>query len=162
MRTDTTRRTGETTCITSHSCCSQLRRILTARPGDRRPRRRRSLKHDEQRPAVEHHPPGITDDFKPASTNQPGKEYPQVNSQGRVKFRIVAPEAKSVGVTFRDSTEFVKGDDGAWIGYTRPLDEGFHYYADQDRRRRSSRPQQHVLLWSQSLGQWRGSACSRS
>lgn len=46
-----------------------------------------------------------------------------------MKFRIVAPEAKSVGVTFRDSTEFVKADDGAWIGYTRPLDEGFHYYA---------------------------------
>jgi GH35 family endo-1,4-beta-xylanase/enterochelin esterase-like enzyme len=74
-------------------------------------------------------PEGITDDFAPASTNQPGKEYPQVNSQGRVKFRIVAPEAKSVGVTFRDSTEFVKGEDGAWIGYTRRLDEGFHYYA---------------------------------
>lgn len=74
-------------------------------------------------------PEGITDDFQPASTNQPGHEYPQVNSQGRVKFRIVAPEAKSVGVTFRDSTEFVKGEDGAWIGYTRPLDEGFHYYA---------------------------------
>lgn len=72
---------------------------------------------------------GITDDFKPATTNQPGREYPQVNSQRRVKFRIVAPEAKSVGVTFRDSTEFVKGDDGAWIGYSRPLDEGFHYYA---------------------------------
>lgn len=74
-------------------------------------------------------PEGITDDFKPASTNQPGREYPQVNSQRRVKFRIVAPEAKSVGVTFRDSTEFVKGDDGAWVGYSRPLDEGFHYYA---------------------------------
>lgn len=73
-------------------------------------------------------PDGITDDFKPASTNQPGKEYPQVNSQGRVKFRIVAPEATSVSCTFRDSTEFVKGEDGAWIGYTRPLDEGFHYY----------------------------------
>jgi len=74
-------------------------------------------------------PEGITDDFKPASTNQPGREYPQVNSQGRIKFRIVAPEAKSVGVTFRDSTEFVKGEGGAWIGYSRPLDEGFHYYA---------------------------------
>lgn len=74
-------------------------------------------------------PEGIADDFKPATTNQPGHEYPQVNSQGRIKFRIVAPEAKSVGVTFRDSTEFVKGEDGAWIGYTRPLDEGFHYYA---------------------------------
>jgi enterochelin esterase-like enzyme len=74
-------------------------------------------------------PDGITDDFKPAATNQPGREYPQVNSQRRVKFRIVAPEAKSVGVTFRDSTEFVKGKGGAWIGYSRPLDEGFHYYA---------------------------------
>jgi enterochelin esterase-like enzyme len=71
---------------------------------------------------------GIKDDFKPSPTNQPGKEHPQVNSQGRIKFRIVAPEAKSVGTTFRDSTDFVRGDDGAWIGYSRPLDEGFHYY----------------------------------
>lgn len=68
------------------------------------------------------------DDWKPASSNQPGKEYPKVNSEGRVKFRIVAPEAKSVGCTFRDSSEFRKGEDGAWYGYTRPLDEGFHYY----------------------------------
>jgi enterochelin esterase-like enzyme len=68
------------------------------------------------------------DDWKPASSNQPGKEYPKVNSEGRVKFRIVAPEAKSVGVTFRDSSEFTKGEDGAWYGTTRPLDEGFHYY----------------------------------
>ena len=69
------------------------------------------------------------DDWKPATSNQPGKEYPKVNSEGRVKFRIVAPEAKSVGCTFRDSSEFTKGEDGAWYGHTRPLDEGFHYYA---------------------------------
>ncbi len=68
------------------------------------------------------------EDWKPASSNQPGKEYPKVNSERRVKFRIVAPEATSVGVTFRDSSAFAKGDDGAWYGYTRPLDEGFHYY----------------------------------
>jgi enterochelin esterase-like enzyme len=67
-------------------------------------------------------------DWKPASSNQAGKEYPQVNTEGRVKFRIVAPEAQSVSVSFRDSSPFVKGADGAWIGYTRPLDEGFHYY----------------------------------
>ena len=67
-------------------------------------------------------------DWKPASTNQPGKDYPQVNSEGRVKFRIVAPEAANVGCTFRESSEFTKGDDGAWFGYTRPLDVGFHYY----------------------------------
>lgn len=69
------------------------------------------------------------DDWKPASSNQPGKDYPKVNSEGRVKFRIVAPEAKTVGCTFRDSSEFTKGEDGAWYGHTRPLDEGFHYYA---------------------------------
>lgn len=68
------------------------------------------------------------DDWKPASTNQPGKEYPQVNSEGRVRFRIVAPEAQSVGVSFRESSTFTKDEDGAWTGYTRPLDEGFHYY----------------------------------
>ncbi len=69
------------------------------------------------------------DDWKPAASNQPGKDYPKVNSEGRVKFRIVAPDARSVGCTFRDSSEFAKGQDGAWYGYTRPLDEGFHYYA---------------------------------
>lgn len=68
------------------------------------------------------------EDWKSASSNQPGREYPQVNSEGRVKFRIVAPKAQSVGVSFRDSSPFTKGEDGAWYGYTRPLDEGFHYY----------------------------------
>jgi enterochelin esterase-like enzyme len=77
--------------------------------------------------AADDKPPA--DDWKPATSNQPGKEYPKVNSEGRVKFRIVAPEAKTVGCTFRDSSEFTKGEDGAWYGYTRPLDEGFHYYA---------------------------------
>ena len=67
-------------------------------------------------------------DWKPASSNQQGKQYPQVNSEGRVKFRIVAPKAQSVGVSFRDSSVFTKDAEGAWTGYTRPLDEGFHYY----------------------------------
>ena len=67
-------------------------------------------------------------DWKPAPSNQGSKEYPQYNSEGRVKFRIVAPKAQSVGVSFRDSSPFTKGGDGAWTGYTRPLDEGFHYY----------------------------------
>ena len=68
------------------------------------------------------------DDWKPAPTNQAGKEYPKVNSEGRVMFRIVAPDAKSVSCSFRDSSEFTKGEDGTWTGYTRPLDVGFHYY----------------------------------
>ena len=69
------------------------------------------------------------DDWMPCPSNQAGKPYPQYNSEGRVRFRIVAPEAGSVGCTFRDSSTFTKGEDGAWYGYTRPLDEGFHYYA---------------------------------
>ncbi len=68
------------------------------------------------------------DDWKPAPSNQAGRAYPQVNSEGRIRFRIVAPHAQNVGVSFRDSSAFVKGDDGAWIATTRPLDEGFHYY----------------------------------
>lgn len=68
------------------------------------------------------------DDWKPAVTNQEGKEYPQVNSEGRVKFRVVAPKATSVSCSFRDSSEFVKDEQGVWTGYTRKLDEGFHYY----------------------------------
>ena len=36
------------------------------------------------------------DDWKPATSNQPGKQYPQVNSEGRVRARVVAPQAQSV------------------------------------------------------------------
>lgn len=67
-------------------------------------------------------------DWKPAPSNQAGREYPQVNSEGRVKFRVNAPKAQSVGVSFRDSGAFTKGEDGAFYGISRPLDEGFHYY----------------------------------
>lgn len=71
------------------------------------------------------------DDWKPAASNQPGRDFPKVNSERRVKFRIVAPGATNVGVTFRDSSPFIRGEDGAWYGHTRPLDEGFHYYQIQ-------------------------------
>ena len=54
------------------------------------------------------------DDWKPASSNQPGKDYPQVNSEGRVRFRIAATNARTVGVRFRDSSAFTTGPDGAW------------------------------------------------
>lgn len=72
--------------------------------------------------------PEPVSDWRPAPSNQSGRTYPQVNSEGRVKFRIQAPKAQSVGVSFRDSSVFTQDKDGAWYGYTRPLDEGFHYY----------------------------------
>jgi len=68
-------------------------------------------------------------DWKPATSNQQGKPYPQVNSEGRVRARVIAPQAQSVqldlgGVKY----PLTKGDDGAWIGVSKPQDEGFHYY----------------------------------
>ncbi len=69
------------------------------------------------------------EDFKPSSINQGGKQYPQVNSERRARFRIVAPEAQSVRVDLGGGTVLTKGEDGAWVGTTaQPLDEGFHYY----------------------------------
>ena len=68
------------------------------------------------------------EDFKPASSNQGGKEFPQVNSEHRARFRIVAPRAQSVRVLEWGGIALTKGEDGAWVGTTRPLDEGFHYY----------------------------------
>ena len=75
----------------------------------------------------------VLDDFKPSSLNQPGKDYPQVNSQGYVRFRVEAPDAKAVNVSLglggKGGTDLSKGDDGVWTGTTAgPMDEGFHYY----------------------------------
>jgi enterochelin esterase-like enzyme len=72
-------------------------------------------------------PPAPADDFKPASTNVPGSPYPQVNSEGRARFRVNAPNAKNVVVSLK-KTALTKGEDGAWTGTTEPLDPGFHYY----------------------------------
>lgn len=71
----------------------------------------------------------IVEDFKPASTNQPGKEYPQVNSEGRVRVRISAPEAKRVQLDISAvKYDLVKDTAGVWTGESAPQDEGFHYY----------------------------------
>ncbi len=71
----------------------------------------------------------IIEDFKPSSTNQPGQEYPMVNSEGRVRAQILAPDAKYVqldigGVKY----DLIKDEDGFWTGESAPQDVGFHYY----------------------------------
>ncbi|MGO4771717.1 alpha/beta hydrolase [Flavobacterium sp. W22_SRS_FK3] len=76
----------------------------------------------------------IAEDFKPSTFNQPGSEYPQVNSQGYARFQILAPEAKSVVVSLglggtKGGTVLSKSEDGYWRGTTAAaMDEGFHYY----------------------------------
>ena len=71
----------------------------------------------------------VVEDFKPSSLNQGGKQYPQINSEGRARFRVPAAQAQSVHSSFSGDSIVVKGDDGAWVITTRPLDEGFHYYS---------------------------------
>jgi enterochelin esterase-like enzyme len=69
------------------------------------------------------------EDFKPASTNQPGKEYPQVNSEGRVRASISAPEALKVQLDISAvKYDLTKDEKGVWTGDSNPQDEGFHYY----------------------------------
>lgn len=76
----------------------------------------------------------VKEDFQPSVLNQPGKEYPMVNSQGYARFRIEAPEAQSVVVSLglggtKGGTPLTKNEDGVWMGTTSgPMDEGFHYY----------------------------------
>lgn len=75
----------------------------------------------------------IKEDFVPNSKNQPGQQYPMVNSQGYARFRINAPQAKSVivslGLGGTGGTVLRKNKEGIWEGTTAgPMDEGFHYY----------------------------------
>ena len=81
--------------------------------------------------ALDNHSP--KEDFRSNVLNQPGQDYPQVNSEGYARFRVVAPDAKSVivslGLGGRGGTVLRKDKDGVWTGTTEgPMDEGFHYY----------------------------------
>jgi hypothetical protein len=73
------------------------------------------------------------EDFKSSALNAVVNgqisQYPEVNSQRRVRTRLRAPNAQSVqldigGVRY----PMTKGEDGFWIGVTNAHDEGFHYY----------------------------------
>lgn len=73
--------------------------------------------------------PVIVEDFQSSVSNQIGKEYPKVNSEGRVRVQISAPNANFVqldigGVQY----DLVKDENGVWTGESAPQDVGFHYY----------------------------------
>ncbi len=77
--------------------------------------------------------PNIKEDFKPSTKNQPGQLYPQVNSQGYVRFHLEIPDAQNVTVSLglggRGGTKLHRAYDNSWVGQTEgPMDEGFHYY----------------------------------
>jgi enterochelin esterase-like enzyme len=74
-------------------------------------------------------PSTIIEDFKPSSVNQPGKEFPQVNSEGRVRVQISAPGANKVQLDISAvKYDLVKDEKGIWTGESASQDEGFHYY----------------------------------
>jgi enterochelin esterase family protein len=71
----------------------------------------------------------VADDWKPAASNQQGKPYPMVNSQGCIRERVAAPQATNVQLDIGAVRyPLAKGADGLWIGDSKPQDEGFHYY----------------------------------
>ena len=85
------------------------------------------------RPPIEIDKTPPVEDFKPSTLNAvvngQMREYPQVNSQRRVRARLRAPDAQSVlldigGVKY----PMTKGEDGFWTGVSNAQDEGFHYY----------------------------------
>ena len=69
-------------------------------------------------------------DFKPATTNVWGAEYPRVDGAGRVEVRLKAPEATKVRLNFWSGpkVDMEKQADGFWTITTPPLVPGLHYY----------------------------------
>ena len=69
------------------------------------------------------------DDFVPNASNQPGHQYPMVNSERIVRAQLKAPDAVTVKLDIGGVKYPMKRDaDGVWTGDSAPQDEGFHYY----------------------------------
>ena len=60
--------------------------------------------------------------------NVPGAPFPCIYSDGRVMFRVAAPDAQKVRVRVGQGFDMTRGADGLWYVTTSPLVEGFHYY----------------------------------
>jgi enterochelin esterase family protein len=74
-------------------------------------------------------PTEVAGDFKPSTSNQQGRQYPQVNSERRVRARVMAPQAQNVALDLGGiKYPLTKESDGAWVGVSKPQDVGFHYY----------------------------------
>jgi enterochelin esterase-like enzyme len=79
--------------------------------------------------SAQNNQPEMTADYKPSVTNQPGRQYPQVNAEGRVRASISAPQALKVQLDIGGKKyDMVKDEKGIWTGESLPQDEGFHYY----------------------------------
>mgnify|MGYP003302725125 FL=1 len=71
----------------------------------------------------------VKEDFAPCASNQPGKQYPMVNSERIVRAQLKAPNATTVKLDLAGVKYPLKRDEnGVWTGESAPQDEGFHYY----------------------------------
>ena len=64
-----------------------------------------------------------------ATTNIIGKEYPKINPDRSVIFKIDAPQAESVAVNLGGLHQAAKNAEGLWEVTTPPQAPGFHYYS---------------------------------
>ena len=72
----------------------------------------------------------VSDSSKAPVTNVPNAEYPRINPDSSIEFRIKAPDAHKIQVQVgaTPAIDMVKGDDGVWKVTTPPIVPGFHYY----------------------------------
>ena len=76
------------------------------------------------------------DDSLPASSNVMNAQYPRVHSDGRVSFRVNAPNAQKVQIQpggndnglGKGPLDMIRDEKGVWTLTTRPAVPGFHYY----------------------------------
>jgi enterochelin esterase-like enzyme len=71
----------------------------------------------------------ISNAGRPAETNVPRAQYPQISPDSRAVFRIKAPEAEEIQLDLVKKYNMVKDSEGIWEATTDSLSEGFHYYS---------------------------------
>ncbi len=71
-----------------------------------------------------------TGTFQPAASNVPNADYPRIDADSQIEFRLNAPDAQKVQVQVGavPAIDMVKSADGIWTVTTPPIVPGFHYY----------------------------------
>ena len=79
-------------------------------------------------PAAPGEKSAVIPEGQPASTNVQGQEFPRIHADNRVTFRLKAPGAKSVSLSFGSTHPMQDDGAGNWTLTFGPLVPGFHYY----------------------------------
>lgn len=75
----------------------------------------------------------FSQNWKVSDTALPGKDFPKIDQEGKVKFHVYFPQAKQVTLEGGDAIKnlkftAIKKKDGYWEITTEPMQIGFHYY----------------------------------